>query len=193
MRIWTSTNKMLVGLVVCLMVIGLIAGSQPSPVAADDPIPMQDLDLSQLVKQIRVHQAAQGHDLNLRGGFDLETVAGKTFEVWFTGVPGEAPGHDCWTFTQTEMCSVGCGGCGQLLYDAGNPGYWVGWFPCPGPSWLIWWGTSLDAPAIGDIDVLGASGIQVFQDGTVWNWGAGGVEHPECTLSVAGSGEGYSK
>ena len=165
-------SRMFMRIVICAIIVAAMAGAQSSLLTAQDPI------------------------TGLKGATDPKSVIGKTFEVWYTGVPGNPAVHDCWTFTQTEMCSAGCGACGPLRFDSGGPvGHWIGTFPCPQPSVVMWIGTSVDAPPIGDVNVAGASGIQIFLDGSgvVWNWGGGAVEHPDCTHVVSEDGGGYSK
>lgn len=200
---------MFVGVVACLALLGGLAGSQPGPVSAQDPdllaaqmaedivayysdqdIDLSGIDLSESLERLFASQGTHSFD---KGDFNPTGVRGQTFEVWYTGVPGADPGHDCWRFTSTQLCSADTGGCGPVWHDGtGALDVWIAGYPvAANQSFILLFGWDVNSLSLGDIDTLGAVGVQAFEDGTVWNWGFGGVVHPGCTHPSGGGG--YTK
>ena len=64
---------------------------------------------------------------------NAQTVANKTYEIWFSGslgVPGAFPQSDCWHFTSTTMTTDQCGDSGPLvefpLFGVPGMSLWIG-------------------------------------------------------------------
>ena len=116
---------------------------------------------------------------------NAQTVANKTYEIWFSGslgVPGAFPQSDCWHFTSTTMTTDQCGDSGPLvefpLFGVPGMSLWIGQVPCQGQN-LVFFGTSYDGaifPFGGN--VVSATGIGLTLGLTL---AAEGFENPSCS------------
>lgn len=117
-------------------------------------------------------------------------VKGRTYDVWVSqgfATPPFAPFHDCASFTDTQMCIMGCGDCGTLTESGTSPSFWVGRVPCGGLN-LVFIGTSFDGFGTpSSKPVIGASGVGTTERTT---FGLEGVENPSCTLAAGAARNG---
>ena len=105
-----------------------------------------------------------------------QTVANKTYEIWFSGSLFPTLLQDCWHFTATTMTTDQCGDSGPLvefpLFGVPGMSLWIGQVPCQGQN-LVFFGTSYD----GAVFPFGGNVVSA----TGFTLAAEGFENPACS------------
>ena len=161
-----------------------VPASQNNPYAAESEVPTG----SEPSEPLGLF-GSQGNSPTLQLGpaGTTQTVANKTYEVWFSrsfDPPPFSPIRDCVRFTSTTISSDVCGDTGPLaefpLFGVAGLSLWIGQVPCGGSS-LIYFGTSFDGavfPQGGN--VMSASVIGAPQGFTL---ALEGFENPSCSIA----------
>lgn len=120
---------------------------------------------------------------------DVNSVKNKTYSVWvsqsFSTSPFE-PFHECFRFTHTQLCVLGCGGSCGPLSEIPSAGLWEASVPCQGLN-LKFKGTSYNGP---DTSVIGASVIGYTEQ---TNFAAEGIKDHSCYQTNTRASERASK
>ena len=160
-----------------------VPASQGNPYAAESAVPTSG-EPSEQVGPLW----SQGNPPTLQLGplGAAQTVANKTYEVWFSqsvDPPPFEPMRDCVRFTDTTLSRDACGDIGALAESPllGVPGLslWIGHLPCGGLS-LVYFGTSFDGAVFPFGDNVMSTSVVGLNPG--FTLAVEGFENPSCSI-----------